>query len=287
MTTAQLSQYLETAVDLEKAVFLQARRLAQYKEEIQALDRAAPATSASSPGGSPCGPSAQTAHGASAGDFGQDPAGVPPFPRRRNRNQRPHPWPCQGWMTGAIGGVLFGLYSCHCRIFKSRPGQLLPVAHLPPFDGELPAHPSAPTACAGESPRQSWRPGKGLPLTFCAGTRAGDPGPPSGSRPWRRHSPAHPAAGRKQGRSGRPLCPRRPVPQIPDLCPGLLPCASWCSPAAAPPWKGPKVPTSSWRPSSRRGGSSLTGTKSSARGPFANPAVPPLHCPAAGPAPSL
>ena len=41
MTTAQLSQYLETAVDLEKAVFLQARRLAQYKEEIQALDRAA------------------------------------------------------------------------------------------------------------------------------------------------------------------------------------------------------------------------------------------------------
>ena len=36
MTTAQLSQYLETAVDLEKAVFLQARRLAQYKEEIQA-----------------------------------------------------------------------------------------------------------------------------------------------------------------------------------------------------------------------------------------------------------
>ena len=55
MTTAQLSQYLRSAVDLEKAVFLQARRLAQYKEEIQALTGQPPA-SAGSPGGAPVAP---------------------------------------------------------------------------------------------------------------------------------------------------------------------------------------------------------------------------------------
>ena len=56
MTTAQLSQYLETAVDLEKAVFLQARRLAQYKEEIQALDRAARRPAPAPPEAAPVAP---------------------------------------------------------------------------------------------------------------------------------------------------------------------------------------------------------------------------------------
>ncbi len=59
MTTAQLSQYaLETAVDLEKAVFLQARRLAQYKEEIQALDRAARRPAPTPPEAAPVAPGA-------------------------------------------------------------------------------------------------------------------------------------------------------------------------------------------------------------------------------------
>ena len=271
MTTAQLSQYLETAVDLEKAVFLQARRLAQYKEEIQALDRAARRPAPAPPEAAPVAPAAQTAHGASAGDFGQDSAGVPPFPRRRNRNQRPHLWPCQGVDDWGNRRRPFGLYSCHCRIFKSRSGQLLPVAHLPPFDGELPAHPRHLRPAPGKSPRQSWRPGKRPTPTFCAGTRSGSPRPSSGSRPWRTPSPSSPSSWPTARPLGPPTMPKASCSPNTGPLSWSAPCASWCSPAAALPWKGPKVPTSSWRPSSRRGGSSPTGTKSSARGTVCRP----------------
>lgn len=178
--------------------------------------------------------------------------------------------PARGWMTGAIGGVLLGcilaivayLKAVRASSFRWRTYHLL-MENYQLIHGTY--------GLRREKSQAELRPGKRPTPTFCAGTRSGSPRPSSGSRPWRLPSPSSPAAGRQQGRSGRPLCPRRPVPQIPDLCPGLLPVRAGAVRPLRHLGRAPRCPTSSWRPSSRRGGSSPTGTKSSARGTVCRP----------------
>ena len=108
MTTAQLSQYLETAVDLEKAVFLQARRLAQYKEEIQALDRAARRPAPAPPEAAPVAPVPKPPMEPLREILGKTLLGFLLSLAAVTGISVLTLGPARGWMTGAIGGVLLG-----------------------------------------------------------------------------------------------------------------------------------------------------------------------------------
>ena len=108
MTTAQLSQYLETAVDLEKAVFLQARRLAQYKEEIQALDRAARRPAPAPPEAAPVAPVPKPPTEPLREILGKTLLGFLLSLAAVTGISVLTLGPARGWMTGAIGGVLLG-----------------------------------------------------------------------------------------------------------------------------------------------------------------------------------
>ena len=123
----------------------------------------------------------------------------------------------------------------------------------------------------GKSPRQSWRPGKGLLLTFCAGTRSGSPRPSSGSRPLEDALPqltqrlADSKAARAAHYAQDVLFPKyRTFVLVCSLC-------ELVQSGRRATWKGPQGAHQRWRPSSRRGGSSPTGTKSSARGTVCRP----------------
>ena len=126
-------------------------------------------------------------------------------------------------MTGAIGGVLLGcilaivayLKAVRASSFRWRTYHLL-MENYQLIHGTYGLR-------REKVPGRAGGPAKGLSRPSAQAPGAGHPGPPAEAGPGGCPPPAHPAAGRQQGRSGRPLCPRRPVPQIPDLCPGLLP----------------------------------------------------------------
>lgn len=282
MTTAQLSQYLETAVDLEKAVFLQARRLAQYKEEIQALDRAARRPAPAPPEAAPVAPVPKPPMEPLREILGKTLLGFLLSLAAVTGISVLTLGPARGWMTGAIGGVLLGgilaivayLKAVRASSFRWRTYHLLMENYQlihgtyglrrEKSQAELEARQKAyPDLLRRHQERvtQALQRKQALEAAL----------------------PQLPAAGRQQGRSGRPLCPRRPVPQIPDLCPGLLPVragavrplrhlgrAPRCLPAAGGRAPG-GVDPHRLEPNPPPGG------------PFADPAVPPLHCPAGGP----
>lgn len=241
MTTAQLSQYLETAVDLEKAVFLQA-----------------PAPRPVQRGDSGPGPAARRPAPAPPEAAPVAPVPKPPMePLREILGKTLLGFllslaavtgisvltlgPARGWMTGAIGGVLLGcilaivayLKAVRASSFRWRTYHLL-MENYQLIHGTY--------GCAGKSPRQSWRPGKRPTPTFCAGTRSGSPRPSAEAGPGGCPPPAHPAAGRTARPLGPPTMPKTSCSPNTGPLSWSAPCASWCSPAAAPPWKGPKVP---------------------------------------------
>lgn len=119
MTTAQLSQYLETAVDLEKAVFLQARRLAQYKEEIQALDRAARRPAPAPPEAAPVAPVPKPPMEPLREILGKTLLGFLLSLAAVTGISVLTLGPARGWMTGAIGGVLLGCILAIVAYFKA------------------------------------------------------------------------------------------------------------------------------------------------------------------------